>query len=195
MLYSQAFAIPSSGIQRIGTIGGSAVTKHPTKNLEFQVGYEIAPRLGILNIVGTSDDDPNIRNCIANVSGYYNNAITGCAVPSRIRVELPCSVDIVGPAGTGILVEAWEVFAQPTRGGRSSRVVSGGVPLIGAVPSWADSFDAAIGVAGTLSFLDSSAVLLGIVTGNVAGFSIPSATQTFNLTAPNGSFIVFRQGY
>lgn len=202
MLYSQAFQLPSSGVYRLGTIGGSAVTKEGPNGLEFQVGYERPPRLGILNIVGT-DDSPDVSNCIANVSGYYNNEINGCAVPSRIRVELPCSVEIIGPAGTPLLVEAWEVFAHATRGARQSFTVEGAGNITEQVPPWADSYDVFrfITTADTLTFFDSAGNILGILSGNThmtpfIGCSLPSGARTFNLTSSAaGRHIVFRQGF
>lgn len=188
MLYTQQISIPSSGVLRIGTIGGEPYEWIPDENKNLQqtqVGYMLPVRVGVLKVKGFTDA---IFDCVANVSGYSDRPISNVRLPGSIIVELPCGVTITGPAGTQVIVEAWKVDSIGNeRGASRSAVVGVGIPI----PIWAESFD--IFQSGVATFVDSSAATVAVITGPAIGASIPSGAVAVNLVGDANTPIIFRQ--
>lgn len=191
-LYTQQFVIPDNGLLRIGTIGGSAFSKvgpggDVKEGQEWQLGHMVPLRQGVLRIEGI-EDDSQIHECSATILGYNNKPISNVKVPGRVIVELPCSVSVTGPAGLSVLVEAWELYAFPDRGACQSVIGEVGID----VPIWASSFDLA--TPGVATFRNSAGAIVGVVTGTVVNFSIPSNAATVDVAGGlANNVIVFRQ--
>ncbi len=159
------------------------------------LGYLQPPRDGVLWI-DTIDDDPAIAECVANVSGYDTRPIDGIRVPTRVVIELPCSIALEGPPGTNLIVIAWEVKSTGSERGAGRTYRREGADATGlTVPLWARSYDwipedpAAVG-----TFRDGAGTAVGVLPGAHAlqGYSIPDRAVSIDLTAGN-QFIVFRQ--
>lgn len=190
MLFTQQFAIPESGSLRVGTIGGSPYADTPEG--EMQVGYMTPPRKGLVRVTTLAGEE-EITNCIFDVSGYNDNPINGAKAPGRVIVELPCSVVVSGPPDTIVLVEAWECDAFPDRGAALSLVspiADPGAPI----PLWASSFD--LSEPGIATFRNTAGAIVGVVTGSVVNFSVPSGASTVSLasTTANTSLVFRQQG-
>lgn len=190
MIYSQSFPLPASGSHRVGTIGGSALVK--TDAGEMQLGYMQPCRYGLIRIrpIGDSVD---IFDCVANIFGYYDNSIKVIRVPGDIIVELPCSVEVVGPPGTNLLIEAWVSEAIVNRGACSSFISNQNGIII---PHWATSID----FTGNLCiFRDNSGAIVGaidyVINTSVVGFSIPKGAATVDISGINAArtTLIFRQ--
>lgn len=187
MLFTQQFQLPDNGRIRVGTIGGEPYLDRDGH--QYQIGYMVPPRLGIVHIDAVERDDPRALQCVASVEGYASRPIDDCRVPGRIVVELPCSVSVVGPPGTSLIVIAWEVTGFSERGGGRSSYAAN--PILGApVPLWAHSFDYS-GEGGLLTFRDPFGSVVGAFSAPLVAFSVPDRAATFDLTA--GETLVFRQ--
>lgn len=184
MLYTQQFTIPVSGELRIGTIGGQPYEKD-SDGREMQIGYMKPVRHGILQVASLAGDI-RIFEAVANVSGYNGREINGSKCPCRVIVELPASITIIGEAGLVILVEAWILDSYQDRGASQSFLPAAGIQI----PPWAGSFDLA--GPGVATFRDATGVSVGVITGNVSNFSIPSRAVTVDLAGASTP-IIFRQ--
>lgn len=187
MLFTRQFAIGENGETRLGTIGGSPfVQDSDGKDTNKQVGFTTKCRYGIIRVDSAFPNQPAIFDCRIEVQGYYNKIISNAKAPGRIIVELPASVTVFGPPGTTILVEAWEFLATADRGACQSVLSASGI----SVPDWASSFD--LSAPSVATFRDNANNIVGIVTGTVVNFSIPSLAATVDVTGDN-TCIVFRQ--
>ena len=197
MLYTQQFLIPESGTHRIGTIGGEPYEWLEEKNgdgspipglQQKQVGYMIPPKVGLLKVLSVANTN-DIKLCTVEVSGYSGRPIPTSSCPADIYVEFPCSVVVKGPPGTDIIVEAWHVDSVGnTRGAMHSELAAVGI----AVPLWAKSFD--LSTPGVATFKDATAAIVGVITGTVTNFSLPSNAVTVDVVGANVPIIFRQQG-
>ena len=189
MLFTQQFQIPENGRYRIGTIGGEPY-ETDRDGKQYQIGYMVPPRLGVVRVDGVERNDPNVLACRVSVEGYAGRPIDNARAPARVVVEMPCSVSIVGPPGTSIIVEAWQVLAVRERGAARSYFAEG-APLAGSeVPPWAQAFDFS-GEGGTATFRDPGGAVVGVVSAPLVGFTVPDGAASVDITT--GETISFRQ--
>lgn len=184
MRYCESYPIPQNGILELKSIGGSPHVSGTNQ----QIGINNPPRAGIISITSQQDDE-NIHNCEVVINAYFGKPISRSRCPARVVTELPCNVSVSGPVGTQVIVEAWELFAFADKGASLSFLT----PEAGIrIPQWATSFDLA--TPGIATFRDSSGAVVGVVTGSVVGFSIPTRAFTVDVaSALANNPIVFRQ--
>jgi hypothetical protein len=197
MLYTQQFLIPASGTHRIGTIGGEPYEWLEEKNRDGsiipglqqkQVGYMIPPKVGLLKVLSV-EDNSNIKLCKVSVTGYSGRPIPSSACPADIYVEFPCSVIVTGPPKTAIIIEAWHIDSVGNSRGASLSALAG---LAIPVPLWAKSFD--LSTPGVATFKDATATIVGVVTGTVTNFSLPTNAVSVDIVGANVPIIFRQQG-
>lgn len=178
------------GVWKQSNFGGLTVTAQ-----EQMPGYLERQRHGFLQFFPARGQD--LTECEASVNGYQQHNILEFALPGGVLVELPCHVEIRGPAGTQVVIEAWEVSGFSHRGAKSSLFAPGTADFVsGAVPDWALSFDAQ-GEGGQF-FADAAFTQpVGVFAANATAVSIPEGARfvrmpaTGNSNNPKG--ITFRQ--
>lgn len=185
--------MPENGTHRLGTIGGSPDGLFKLPEVEalqrMQIGYQVKPRLGLIKILGLSPDDVRIFECEVDVGGYNSRTINSCKAPGSIFVELPCSVVVRGPVGVTVMVEAWEVDAVGTERGAVQTILAESTAT--QVPIWAGSFD--LGSSGIATFRDASSAVVGVVSGPLVGFTVPSRAASVDVAGDDNTPLIFRQ--